>query len=343
MRPPLPDLIDKLVREQGGEPGHEDTTPRGHLGASIIGKKCSRHLWYSFRWAAPSAFEGRMLRLFATGFKYEKRFIDLLEMCGATVNEYDVDGPRERLMYHPESDCYYVKSPGEESNDAELREVLDVTDEPVHEVLAKFRHDVSIKPPKQFRCSDVNGHFGGSCDGIATGIPYVDMLGLGFGPLTRVLCEFKTHNAKSFAKLKTSGVKITKPAHYTQMCIYMEKMKIEVGLYCAVNKDTDELHFEFVLPNQMEAAQKLRRADVIINSTVPPPRISRSPTNFDCAYCDHLAICHQGEPMMKNCRTCVYSAPVASGNWKCERWDGRIIPFDFQQKGCGHHSPIPEG
>ena len=52
---------------------------RTYLGASIIGKECSRALWYDFRWASREKFDGRMLRLFQTGHLAEGRFVnDLL-------------------------------------------------------------------------------------------------------------------------------------------------------------------------------------------------------------------------------------------------------------------------
>jgi hypothetical protein len=41
---------------------------------------------------------------------------------------------------------------------------------------------------------DEAGHFGGSMDAVALGIPEA--------PKTWHLCEFKTHNAKSFADLQ---------------------------------------------------------------------------------------------------------------------------------------------
>jgi len=62
---------------------------RTYLGASVIGKECSRALWYAFRWAAKEQFDGRMLRLFQTGHLAEPRFVADLRSIGATV--YDVN------------------------------------------------------------------------------------------------------------------------------------------------------------------------------------------------------------------------------------------------------------
>lgn len=63
--------------------------PRGYLGASIVGRPCERSLWYGFRWAAREQFEGRVLRMFQTGFMAEPRFVADLRAVGVTVHEVD--------------------------------------------------------------------------------------------------------------------------------------------------------------------------------------------------------------------------------------------------------------
>lgn len=82
----LPELIDRAVKLANNE------LPRGHLGASQIGKTCERALWYQFRWAKQEDFDGRMLRLFERGQLEEQRFIKLLKLIGATVSDRDADG-----------------------------------------------------------------------------------------------------------------------------------------------------------------------------------------------------------------------------------------------------------
>lgn len=52
---------------------------RSHLGASIIGRKCEREIFFMFRWAKRVKFKARMLRLFDRGHKEEDRFIEWLE------------------------------------------------------------------------------------------------------------------------------------------------------------------------------------------------------------------------------------------------------------------------
>lgn len=65
--------------------GQTDDGLRPHLGASLIGRECSRALWYTFRWAAKPAHEARTLRLFARGQREEAVFADLLRAAGVTV------------------------------------------------------------------------------------------------------------------------------------------------------------------------------------------------------------------------------------------------------------------
>lgn len=62
---------------------------RKHLGASLIGKPCSRELWYTFRWAKKATFSesdkdnnGRLFRLFDRGHREEPAMIRFLEGIG---------------------------------------------------------------------------------------------------------------------------------------------------------------------------------------------------------------------------------------------------------------------
>lgn len=63
--------------------------PRGYLGASSIGKSCSRALWYGFRLSKQASFDGRMYRLFQSGHLQEPRVVADLRAIGCTV--YDLD------------------------------------------------------------------------------------------------------------------------------------------------------------------------------------------------------------------------------------------------------------
>ena len=62
-----------------------DSSPRKHLGASLIGDGCKRRLWYIFRHAYKEQFSGRMLRLFETGHLEEARLLKELRTLGFEV------------------------------------------------------------------------------------------------------------------------------------------------------------------------------------------------------------------------------------------------------------------
>lgn len=162
---------------------------------------------------------------------------------------------------------------------------------------------------KQFRISDHNGHFGGSLDSMLYGV-------IEF-PAEWMLGEYKTHNDKSFAKLKVEGVRSAKFEHFIQMQVYMRKRGLKRALYCAVNKNDDHLHLEIVELDEREADKYIERAGWIIGLSEPPAGISTDPTFWDCAYCDARDVCHGRAMPRVNCRTCAHVTPVENGAWHC--------------------------
>lgn len=180
---------------------------------------------------------------------------------------------------------------------------------------------------KQFRISDWNGHFGGSLDGIAW---HPD-----FGYF---LAEFKTHNAKSFAKLKTEGVRKAKPEHFVQMSTYGAYRRLQYAIYMAVNKDDDDLHIEVVELDERLAKEIMNKAGDIITTQIPPKKLNNSETYFDCKYCAAKGICHGSDPYLKNCRSCEFASPHDNKTWLCAKFG--IIPEEVIPKGCGYHKEI---
>lgn len=170
---------------------------------------------------------------------------------------------------------------------------------------------------KQFRISDAGGHYGGSGDGVFVGCPDLP-------PGTPALSEFKTHNEKSFKKLKEEGVRAAKFMHYVQMQQYMRKMSLGVGVYFAVNKNDDEIYAEVVHLDVENADKFLHRAIQIVPLHEPPKRVSESAGWFGCKFCDHRPVCHMSAPPQKNCRTCEWSEPRPDGTWYCNSKDRQM-------------------
>jgi hypothetical protein len=192
--------------------------------------------------------------------------------------------------------------------------------------------EVDPNTGKQYVFSELGGHYGGSTDGIAS-YPFVfrDYF---------LICEFKTHNDKSFKMLRKAGVRISKPKHYAQMSNYGAKFNCSIGLYCAVNKNDDDIHIEIVELDWNVASEMSEKARYIITAPVPPPRITNaSPSFYKCQECESLHVCHYRSPPDKNCRSCEFATPVDGPEWYCRKWNGNI-PKDIIPTGCPEYKAI---
>lgn len=189
---------------------------------------------------------------------------------------------------------------------------------------------------KQWRILGVAGHFGGSSDGFGA-LP----LRYEF-PAATLLLEYKTHNDKSFKSLLKSGVMIAKPQHWAQMCAYGYKKGVQYVLYCAVNKNDDDLHFEVLKLDLLLGADTERKAEELINARTPPRKIAESPAFHECKYCHLSPICFEGERPEKNCRTCLNITPVDDGKWLC-RQHNIAVDLPLMQVGCDDWKAIING
>lgn len=321
----LVELIDR-ANEEDAENGF-----RNHLGGSLIGRKCERELWYTFRFASVIGFKGRMLRLFARGQREEAQFVSYLRRIGANVREYS-----ERLIF----DSHFAIGDGNPYSTQPWEEEVnsvggwtDVTHLDFHVQRAKSM-GVNLK---QWRILDVEGHFGGSLDGIIDNLPHSEI-----SLDEELVCEFKTHGTKSFSDLAaTKSVRISKPQHWAQMQVYMKKRGLRYALYMAVNKNDDDLYTELVAFDDSEATKLIDKARRVIYAVQPPNRLSNNPSFYDCKYCDHLKICHYSAPMHKTCRSCVNVSPAPNGEWHCKLWNA-IIPSDYVLKGCDNYKAITD-
>ena len=193
--------------------------------------------------------------------------------------------------------------------------------------------DVDPDNGDQWRVSACNGHFGGSLDGVAKGLPEA--------PKSPAVLEFKTHSNKSFNDLVKKKVQGVKAQHYDQMTVYMGLMQLDRALYMAVNKDTDDVYCEWVEFNKERFDQLIERAQRLIDAPAPPWRISTDADHFECKYCSMWKHCHGGMAAEANCRTCCRSSPVENGAWQCQL-NNQEITLEMQRQGCQHHLLIPD-
>lgn len=334
-------LVDATIEKNGGVKRRMHEKPRGHLGASIIGKECWRQVWYDWRWATHVKPKGRMLRLWERGHREEPAFIEWLETVGANVRYIDWDRS-VRLYYHSESDSYFLVKPGEPEPGGGADWPDDVSQIDWH-VMRAAHEGVIMPEPKQFGFSALWGHFSGSMDGLATGVPYSKLIVPDLRDDEEILVEFKTHGEKSFVRLLEAkgGVREAKPEHYYQMVTYMEQKGLRLALYSAVNKNDDALYYEWVLPDVAGANEMMLKAQALLTAKIIPARISNNASYWKCRFCDHRLTCHMGDKLQLNCRTCKHSQPVDNAEWRCHKWNA-IIPFDAQLKGCQAHNPITD-
>lgn len=256
--------------------------PSRRLGGSMIGKPCSRELWYSFRHAKKANFAsanksaGQTLRLLRRGNDEEFNFTKYFQAIGC------------KFLHTVENQC----------------EVTDCEDHFVMKL-----DNVGYLPPK-------------------------------FEYLEKVVFEFKTSNMTNFNTLKKEGLQRDKPVHFAQMSVGAYKLGIEYGVYAVVDKNTDELYIELVKLDLGLGKTMIDKAMAIITSPPesPPAKISLSQANFTCKWCNFKDICHNGEAVEINCRSCVNSVPLKAGKWGCKLYGE--IPDEVIPKGCPQHKGI---
>lgn len=178
---------------------------------------------------------------------------------------------------------------------------------------------------KQFRISDIGGHYGGALDGVAVGVPDLP-------PNTPCLGEFKTMADKYFVNCRKLGVQDSNPEYFVQMQTYMRRRELKWVLFLVTNKNTDDLHAEIIALNPVVDKNYTQRAADIITSPTEPPRISEQPTWFKCKMCDFHAVCHRNAVPERNCRTCA-NVQVVDGGWSC-RARGEMRDKAQQIAGC---------
>jgi len=186
---------------------------------------------------------------------------------------------------------------------------------------------------EQFEVSAINGHLKGHTDGLVKGLPE--------SPETWHLLEFKTSNQNSFNKLKKNGLEKANFVHYVQMQVYMALMDLTRGMYLVVNKNDESIYSERIKIDNKLVQQQLSHASTIIDSSLPPEKISEDSNYFECKWCPSRDLCHGTSDIAVpittlSCRQCVYSSPIEKGEWKCSKHD-KII----DGTPCRNHLLLP--
>ena len=160
-------------------------------------------------------------------------------------------------------------------------------------------------------------------------------------PKTEHLLEIKTHNDKYFKILLRDGVNKGFPKHYAQCQRYMKGTGLTRCLYVGYNKNTSEYYIERIRYDAGFANDLIRKEQDIITSPVAPTKqFERS--WFECKYCAFSGVCHDGEALDVNCRTCEHSDLANEGKWACTVVEGSIfeIPKNIQEVGCARYEKM---
>jgi len=305
-----------------------DSGHRNHLGASQIGHECKRYLFLVFRWAKREKFTGRKLRLFDRGHREEDRFIEWLRGIGAKVFEYDFQN--NALIYDSDDNAYEVQIRKDFENIADITpNWADVSEDLTH--IARAKAD-GVKLP-QFRMSGVMGHYGGSLDCVI-------ILPERYNIPEALLGEFKTNGTgRGFNDLLGGGVALSKPLHHTQMSCYGKGFGLKNGAYFNVNKNDDDMHVEIIELDHNLAMQMELKAEQIITAENAPHKLSNDTTFWKCKICSFHGICHEGQIIEKNCRSCKFAKAVENAAWHCEQHNA-IIPQEHIAKACPAYKAI---
>lgn len=184
---------------------------------------------------------------------------------------------------------------------------------------------------KQFDRTDDTGHFVVKVDGIIKGIPESEN--------TPHLLEVKTHNKDSFNSLVKKGMQESKPSHYAQVQMGMEKLGLKRALYVALCKDNEQYYVERVKEDRTEQKRLSSRVIKLVEARMRPAGISDDPNSFACKFCASKQVCVKEVAPVKTCRSCVNVLPTENGSWTCT-YDNTVLTADQQRAACEKYEAL---
>ena len=203
-------------------------------------------------------------------------------------------------------------------------------------------HDVDPATGKQWRVEAIEGHFSGSLDAIGYPPPK-------YGVAMWLLIECKTNKSgnnangidpgKNWQELEKYKLEVGKPLHWAQANVYGYLKGLTHVLYINTNKDDDRMHIECAALQPAVAQKQLAKAEFVILSNSSPPKLHQNSAHRDCQWCDALAVCHKGAPLLPGCRSCRYSMPVQNKGWYCTGHQTLLMP-ELIRTGCMYWSEL---
>lgn len=182
----------------------------------------------------------------------------------------------------------------------------------------------------QVPCTGPNKHIKGTADAVLYYNHKIDLY-------HKTVLEIKTANDKNWKQFQKVGVKAKSPLYYAQAQLYCHALDIKECLFVITNKNTEDRLYEVIDYCKEEAEHLLRIAEDVIFAQFPPPKIGDA-TYFECKYCNAAEICHYGETINRNCRTC-QRLVITENNFICGMTSHKLSK-DEQIAGCNSYLRI---
>jgi hypothetical protein len=109
----------------------------------------------------------------------------------------------------------------------------------------------------------------------------------------KAILDIKTAKASSFLIFKRKGLRQWNETYYAQLQAYMGMTGIHKAVLLCLNKDSSELHEEWITFNEIYYAMLKEKARRIIDAKLLiPERINDSPLYYLCNMCGFKEDCH---------------------------------------------------
>jgi CRISPR/Cas system-associated exonuclease Cas4 (RecB family) len=107
------------------------------------------------------------------------------------------------------------------------------------------------------------------------------------------IIEIKTARDSSFHEFVKVGLLRWNAIYYAQLQAYMGMSNIHEAYLIALNKDTSDVHDEFIAFDADYYEGLKHKAKRIIDSEIEPERVNVNPCYFMCRACQYKRICHK--------------------------------------------------
>jgi hypothetical protein len=185
---------------------------------------------------------------------------------------------------------------------------------------------------RQWAVQFLGGHGRGHLDAVVKG--FLEE------PERPMVFDAKSAKGEKFRAVVKHGLRKVYPQYHAQATLYMGLMDLERAVFMFANKDTDELHCEFVDFDRAEFDRLMAHAQRIVFEHELPPRVGEKADDIPCRWCDFKSVCWGTDTPPASCRSCAHSTPERDGTWSCGR-HARRLDFRAQRAGCADHRFVP--